>query len=145
MRRDDRDLFAGLRPAGSPPGLERRALAGALEGRAPRARRLEDRLWNSRGARLGWLAACVALLAFNLLLPGPGRTVHGPRRVVEGASAAPPVGSEQQTGRPGSPRWSDQRTLLCRLLGDCDSSARAPAHGTPRRPTNGAPRQGGKA
>jgi len=145
MSRDDHDLLAGLRPAGPPPGLGRRVLAGALESRAPRARRLEDRLWNSRGARLGWLAACVALLALNLLLPGPGRTAPGPRRVADGASAAPPVVSGEQTGRAASPRWSDQRTLLCRLLGDCDSGASSPVHGAPRRPTDGAPRRGGKA
>lgn len=144
MDRDDGGLLAGLRPADTPPGLAERVLAAARGSRAPRSRRLEDVLWGSRGVRLGWLAATAALLALNLLVPVPGRAPSRPWRA-EGASAGGPTTDEPRQGRQGVPRWSDQRRLVCRLLGDCDVGEEEPVHQQPLRGTHDSPTPGGKA
>ncbi len=67
MTNDRDDLLAGWRSPPAPLQLRRRALAAARDAnRAPVKRRLEDRLWESRPIRYGWLAAASLLLFLNL-------------------------------------------------------------------------------
>ena len=67
MTNDRDDLLTGWRSPPAPPQLRRRALAAARDGSSkPTRRRLEDRLWESRPARYGWLAAASLLLFLNL-------------------------------------------------------------------------------
>jgi hypothetical protein len=60
------DPLARWEPPPTPQGLKRRALAAAEDhDRRPVPRRIEDRLWESRTLRFGWLAAASVLLALN--------------------------------------------------------------------------------
>lgn len=69
VKRDERDLFAGLEPPPPPADLRVRAL-DAARGRMAEAdqRDLWSRIWNSRGVRLAWAAAVVFLLAGHVLV-----------------------------------------------------------------------------
>ena len=72
MTDDDTDLLAGWRSPPAPPGLKQRVLAATRDhNRRPVNRRLEDRLWESRAVRLGWLAAASLLLVLNLAARAP--------------------------------------------------------------------------
>lgn len=63
------DMFVGWRAPAAPTGLEQRALAAARDPQVtPIQRRIEDRIWESRGLRIGWLAAASILLSANMLL-----------------------------------------------------------------------------
>lgn len=65
------DLLKGWRTPPAPPHLRGRAMAAARDGaRRPVRRRVEDRLWESRAVRYGWLAAASVLLVLNLAVDG---------------------------------------------------------------------------
>ena len=69
-------LLAGWRTPAAPPELAQRVLEAARDPRLePSPRRIEDRIWESRGLRAAWLAAVSALLAANLILTGPGEPI----------------------------------------------------------------------
>jgi hypothetical protein len=88
MNDNDTDLLAGWRSPPAPPELMQRVLAAARDhNRPPVGRRLEDRLWESRAVRFGWLAAATLLLALNLAVRNP--------------AGAPVVASAEQPQRAG--------------------------------------------
>jgi len=119
MRRDNDNLFAGWKPTETPPELGKRVLAAAHRSdRVARPRRLEDRVWHSRGFRLGWLTATTALLIFNLWLPAP-ETADLRELQAADDRTDPPDASTPRIDSGDRPRWSDQQMLLCRVLEDC--------------------------
>jgi hypothetical protein len=105
--RDD-DLFTGWRAPSAPSGLEQRVLQAAKDpDHRPIPRRIEDRIWNSRGLRTVWLAAASLLLAANLLVSDPGEPVVAERE----PAAAPPAAEGLDIGIPIPPHRSDVTTL----------------------------------
>ena len=119
MHHDDKDLFARWTPAETPPELGKRVLVAAHRAdRVPRPRLLEDRVWHSRGLRLGWLAATTALLIFNLWLPAPETADLRELQAADGRTDTPDV-STPRIDSGERPRWSDQQMLLCKVLEDC--------------------------
>jgi hypothetical protein len=110
MRRDD-ELLAGWKPTGAPPDVAERVVSTAARGgRTVRPRRLDERLWHSRGLRFGWLAATTALLLLNLWMPAPETDGH------RGMNARDSATHDDDDLRPS---WSDQEMLLCKVLNDC--------------------------
>jgi hypothetical protein len=88
MTDNDTELLAGWRSPPAPPELKERVLAAALDDdRRPVRRRLENRLWESKALRFGWLAAASLLLALNLAVRNPDQ--------------APVVASAKQPARAG--------------------------------------------
>jgi hypothetical protein len=119
MHSDDEKLFAGWRPTETPPELGERVLAAVRRNdRVARPQRLEDRLWHSRGLRLGWIAATIALLAFNLWLPSPETADPRGMHAETGVEVSPETGPTLPDAG-DRPSWSDQRMLLCKVLDDC--------------------------
>lgn len=115
------DLFAGWRSPSAPSGLEHRVLRAARDPHlTPVPRRIEDRIWDSRGLRASWLAAASVLLAANLLLSDPGELVVATRQPEAAAPAAEglDIGIEIPPHRPEMTTLGDADGLAIALLED---------------------------
>jgi len=88
---DVRDPFDGLRPTPVPPALRERVLGAAREAllAAPKPTAW-DWLFESRGLRVAWAAACLALVIAHLTLgPTPRAAVVAARTLDQTLDAAP--------------------------------------------------------
>ena len=115
------DLLAGWRAPSVPPGLEQRVLAAAMDPLArPTPRRIEDRLWESRTLRYGWLAAASALLALHLVIADPaGRGVDRPSAVAAAQEADDlDIGMELPAHRDQAMTLADAHRMALALLND---------------------------
>jgi hypothetical protein len=112
-----KDLFAGWSPTEPPRQVRERVLAAARRGAVPARRPLEDRLWENRLLRIGWLTAAALLLALNLWLPTP--VERDPRgSIVAGMPVDfdPLLASLIEGHPPTRTTWADQRQLVPVLL-----------------------------
>ena len=120
MDRHD-DVLAGWRTPSAPPELAQRVLEAARDPQLePRPGRIEDRIWESRGLRAVWLAAASALLAANLILPGPGESIvaeQGPEAAAL-RSEDLDIGIEIPPHRKHVATLGDTDTLAIALLSD---------------------------
>ncbi len=117
MNDTSKDLFTGWSPTEPPPHVRERVLAAARRGAVPARRRLEDRLWENRAVRIGWLAAAALLVALNLWLPTPAeRDPHG--SIVAGmpVDLDPLLASLIENRQPTRTTWADQSQLVPVLL-----------------------------
>ena len=115
------DHLAGWRAPSLPPGLEQRVLAAARDPLArPMPRRIEDRLWESRALRYGWLAAASALLALHLMVAEPaGRGVDQPSAVAAAQQAEElDIGVAIPTPRDRAATLADAHRMALALLDD---------------------------
>jgi hypothetical protein len=97
MNRDDIDLLTGWRSPPPPPELKERVLTAVRDdGRQPVRRRLEDRLWESRAVRVGWLAAASLLLVLNLAM----KTADRAPMVASANDGSPALDAEAVVGAP---------------------------------------------
>lgn len=117
-------LFAGWSPTEPPSQVKERVLAAARRADVPARRRLEDRLWGSRPARIAWLAAAAALVAFNLWLPTPADNNPPGSTVASSPVDFDPVLASMIARHPPTrTTWADQRQLMPELLEETRSAA----------------------
>jgi hypothetical protein len=122
MTRDNDRLFAGWKPTETPSDLGTRVVAAARRAdREIRPVALVDRIWHSRGLKLGWLAATAALLVLNVWMPSPAAP-GSPGRYAAGSRDGEQVEAAGRMDIEERARWSDQQMLLCKVLDDCDQT-----------------------
>jgi hypothetical protein len=116
----ERNPLDRWQPPPTPRGLKNSAVSAALDAdRRPEPRRIEDRLWESRPLRYGWIAAASMLLALNLVVENPQRPQNRHAAVAE-ASAADEydVGVEVPSAAPRTWTVAEARALVGAMLED---------------------------